>query len=819
MPPHPRFDRVAALQRGFVGRETELAVFDEELAAINERPRVLNLTGVGGIGKSRLLTEFENRVAGTYRTGMLDLQMPSHRQQEDALAVLRNQLSRQGARFKRYDLAYEILWRRLHPNVRLGRTDPLIVAQSEILGQFLSDSRQLPYVGPAVRLIWMLEQAAAGARRKRRKRIDDILRALDSLPVADVVDAVTYLFAEDLRASSNTRPFVVFVDAYEVLGRAPGLAQDDRWLRDLVGQLSGGLVVIAGREPLGWSTRNSDWTGVVRTLVIGGLAEPARIELLAGNGVSDPRAQRSIAAASEGVPFYLHLALDTVSHAGSEFAAVSAEEILQRFLEHVRVDEVQILELLSVARIFDFEIFRSVAVEHQLPEDRATWESLRSYSFVVPVAGDNVELHQLMAQLLRQRVSRAATGEVHRLLRAVWDRRAGAARESGARRAELLMALRESAFHALRTGALDGDELIAYADQIRDCGGTHGLNNLLVDVRRYLDEGIGGHDIPYAVQCIEAEAAILLGDISRAAELAPHERWRPDFVGVRLTLVGAHARRIADRTTAALAIYTTVWNIGEGPTRLTAGMWAADMYMAQGMFVRARESVLDVRAVCPEGERSLQGDLARVLHHSARFQFAFDEAERHLTDAVELYQAVGNEVGLAAAQTDLAELLAWTDPAAAVDEAATAIRLNQELGIPREVGKSYTALSMALACLGRLDEAEQALQAATDVLASAGYPSGRARAALLRGVIQARQGRLDAAAESERWAINELVDGEVYPTLVLMAATILAVIDRSDRAVAWQADMARARIHAEAPLETIEERIGTLVDSLLGRAS
>jgi hypothetical protein len=57
MPIAPRFHRVAALQRPFVNREQVLADFAAELTRIGAAPRVFNVTGVGGIGKSRLLRE------------------------------------------------------------------------------------------------------------------------------------------------------------------------------------------------------------------------------------------------------------------------------------------------------------------------------------------------------------------------------------------------------------------------------------------------------------------------------------------------------------------------------------------------------------------------------------------------------------------------------------------------------------------------------------------------------------------------------------------------------------------------------------------
>jgi hypothetical protein len=121
MPIAPRFHRVAALQRPFVNREQARADFDAELTRAGSGPRVFNVTGVGGIGKSRLLRELEDRARPQFRTAMIDLQVPALRRQDDALAVLRGQFGSQGVDFDRFDIAFAVLWQRLHPHLRLSK--------------------------------------------------------------------------------------------------------------------------------------------------------------------------------------------------------------------------------------------------------------------------------------------------------------------------------------------------------------------------------------------------------------------------------------------------------------------------------------------------------------------------------------------------------------------------------------------------------------------------------------------------------------------------------------------------------------------------
>ncbi len=581
MPLGPRFRR-AALGRPFVNRAGAFAAFDEMLRFVGARPLVLNITGVGGIGKSRLLRELQLRVANRCRTALLDLQLPSLRNQDAALATLRMRLGSQGVRFDRFDLAYAALWQRLHPHLRLTPRELPLIEESEILADIADGAAGIPVFGTVIGLVRLLDRTSSRVRRWRWLRDDPTLAELDDLPNAELIDAVTYLFAEDLRdATGADRSYVLFVDGYEALVaghvRAGRAAAPDVWLRDLLAQLDRGLTVVASREPLRWEAYAADWSRIVTGFALDDLPMAARLELLEVCGIADGQERRRIAEASAGVPFYLHLAADTRDGdeaAGDEGPPVSPEEIRERFLQHVDPGEVRSLELLSLARVFDFEIFQALAQAFGLPDHRLAWESLTAYSFMYPAGPGRVQLHQLMATVLCKRLSPEVSSEVHRLLRALWDTRAGAgedADEGGGRGAG---ALREAAYHGLLAGELSGQELLRYVDRIAARGGTQGITGVLRDVQVFLAERPAqpSADLTLAARCIEVERTLLVGDTSRAAELTPDAgRQASTPGGARLAVAAANSRRILGRTAEALEIYDAVWRGQHIVERLVAG--------------------------------------------------------------------------------------------------------------------------------------------------------------------------------------------------------------------------------------------------------
>ncbi|MYV98402.1 aminoglycoside phosphotransferase family protein [Streptomyces sp. SID3343] len=831
MPLQPRFRRSAGSQRRFVDREEATAVFEEHWTAAGSALRVLNVTGVGGIGKSRFLRECQARVVGKSRTAHLDLQVPALREQDAALAVLRAQFGAQGLSFPRYDIAYLALWQRLHPHLQISLADIAARQESGILTDIADAVGGMPVFRTVSGLLQLTGQSSARFKRWRWLRNDETLHRLDELDPAELADAATFLFAEDLRRESGREQYLVTVDAYEALvggstraGRSAGL---DAWLRDLVSQLDTGLVLIASREPVGWQAYDTQWNAHLVHLPLGGLPMPARVELLEAHGVSDTRARTALARASSGVPFYLNLALDSNTDTsvvavpgGQPTPAVSGEEILERFLQHVDPQAVRLLEVLAVARTIDPEIFHTVATAFGLSADRLTWETLTAYSFVQPAGTEQFQLHQLMAGELRERQTPETRQAVHRVLRTLWRRRAdrAAAGTAGERR-HVGARVREVAFHSLYAGDFTHTDLLAITDEIAASGGIRSLGGVVEDTRRYC--AIAGRprpDLETAARCVEAETAVLVGDAEHA-ELLTRDLGAVDggnSAQVRLALAGADALRVLGRTSEALSRYLSLWQRATVPEGRSAALWAADLYMAGGRFRDAENLANGVSGTLDRDEHVLRGDTARLIHLGRRFAFDFPAARSCLDQAQLHYLEAGSAVCLANLVVNRAEFLAWTEPEHAVDVADEAIDTQRDIGALHELGKAHTARALALLRLGRTTEAESALDTALETLGRARYRSGTARAQLVKSLILLRRGERENARTTAEWAIREFEAAEVYPTLVLASLTTLRLAGLQSPSHAPSLARARAAIHPVDPLAALEGRVEAWVAGILG---
>jgi tetratricopeptide (TPR) repeat protein len=435
-PKHTLDAATPAASRQFTDRVEFIADFRSLLdSATRTEPTVLVFYGVGGIGKTALRLELARMLdAGGTATAhtTLDFDVPAYRDPESALLTLRRDLQRKyGISFFTFDLASAAHWQLTRPQTAMTPDRFPLLTESAVLAELAAHRTE----GGRPDLLAGLARLSSSSRPDVRdwwlSRGARELQGLAGLDPVQVGERLPMFWAADLRGdlASRNRKAVVFIDTYEALAQGERseakMHQRDEWVRELVAQLPEVVWVVCGRERLRWGEIDPDWDTCLRQRLLGGLADPDACSYLSSCGITDTAIQDEIVAASEGVPHYLELAVDTYGEIRAHHArepepgdfARTRRDMLARFLSHLTQPEIETLKVLSAARHWDHTLFELLVTKYQTGYPVTAFQELCRFSFMDEGAVPGTwRMNQLMREALQEHQPPEARRTVHQFL-------------------------------------------------------------------------------------------------------------------------------------------------------------------------------------------------------------------------------------------------------------------------------------------------------------------------------------------------------------------------------------------------------------------
>jgi tetratricopeptide (TPR) repeat protein len=822
IPLTPRYRAIAATRaepRQFTDREAAFEAFRRALA--EQRPdeqKVLNFFGIGGIGKSRLQQELRATLARE-RSGIsvrIDFQPPAVRRQDAGLYQLRHCLRQEhGIQLPLFDIAYAVYWQRTNPKVPLSAGELPLLQESEILSEIVTAAGTAPVVGIVVNLLKGLDLLGRRAQRWRRVREDPDLRGLDRLEVHEILDALTFFFARNLMhalADSGKR-CVVMLDAHEALWEdvtaRGGRGDRDAWIRDLVIQTPGVLWVVSSRDPLRWVADDPAWAPYLEFHAIGDLSHEDCLAFLRSCGIEGPVAER-IAAASNGVPFYLDVSVDHWESIRpqreprpEDFGRTQAD-LLSRFVGHVPQAEEELLKVLSVPRSWDRALFELLVRHFNIAFPLSRWSDFCTYSFNRGTSGDRWVMHALMRDELARRLSAETRLEVHV---AIHEHERKRSEDPSLAIASRVESFREAVWHGLAADRVTPEWLMHQASLFITRGFWQAVSEVIDELRRVAK----GHPVLNAVgDCLDAWVLRQLGCLAEARAafaavdmslLAPFE------LGIRFQV--ANVLRETGRTREAGEIYRELWGRTAVPAERElhrlVGIQYADLHYVQGRFPEAKAILDGIAGLSPDEAAKEVAEAKRILGHIDRLCEHPGRGTALYREARELFTRCDDVFGVAMTATNLAESLWPTDHEAALRYSAEAIELNEALGARLEAGKAQTAGALARLAAGDVDGALADARTALAIQSEIGYRSGEAQARLAEALALGAAGRRQQAGAVALGAARLFEDLAAYPTLRLLAAFLIARADPTAadaaRAVAERARAETTWLHDPAASE------------------
>lgn len=393
----------------FVDREEYLEWMDEALKRCKDKPVVLHLRGIGGIGKSSLLDYWTNTIDSTIR---LDCQQYS--EFYSRLNIMAKGAVLHGVRLPRFDVLWQIRQRfveGVEPVREEGREwAKEVVMLVPFIGSLATIGSAIKAVGTKVTPKLKGKYSSLGKWLQESLGKDHVERLLEILWKDPRHAEFLFLSAlvEDLNSRKNVESPLVFlfdhfeyVDADSPHWRYSGrqIAETELWCVFL-SSLSNCVGIVASRKPVAEPPEIS-----IEESELTELDRESCIELLDLREVTDPELQDRIVSVSGGNPFVIGTVCDMAE--SSSLSLASVESLRSDTLEEVRLktwrklfNEVQDLqELVNRAGFlpyFDRSVMNTIAPS--LNTDQ--WMRMVHLSFVKDRGDGKYVMHDLARNLV-----------------------------------------------------------------------------------------------------------------------------------------------------------------------------------------------------------------------------------------------------------------------------------------------------------------------------------------------------------------------------------------------------------------------------------
>jgi hypothetical protein len=759
--PRARFGPGRRRPASFLNRVEEFRIVRNHVDMLDADPghlQIFEIVGLGGVGKTRLLTELKTKLLKDLRHSHLvwvSLDAEASATATGPLRVIRNQLSFDCLLFDAALLTYWAATGLPSPVVdRRGSPRGLAMKAVEMGASFAGVTLPLTF---AVDLYTGV--GAATAKRRRYARSE--FAAIDDLrgSPSELFARLPHYLGVDVerRVLSNKSMFVCFYDSYDKQAGETVL-DDAPWLREFIATLGLGVHVISTRDRLGWDP--IEWGQVLRSLVIGALPDSeARRMVREELGGVDATVEDRLVDASHRIPFFLQASIDICRTQIEEHGSARLEDLpsspassVEYLLNHLDRGERMVAIVLATVQYFDDSLYAHLVRTLNLTASTVDLDEFAQWFFVETVDNKLFKMHDLLTQSVR---------------------------ESGSFRRVRAQALEAATLHlALRASVMEPPDAPTLLQMFHSLvsGWQSDESMPTRSVERMIDLGYVFHDLGYwrslsglpglissqqlGAADVVARYFSALASRRTVGPAAALEQLEP--LGPLRTLLGRHAASF-DLEVAYLSEISG--NYGRARTEFSelndravpfdpsrrdhvrARLYHADMLTMDGRFRESSWLLAEAyEAVGPSSPMDW-AELVRHRAHAFRFSLLFENAEHLYLQALQVAHDSPSMTGKL--YTDLVQTRCWLDPLRALEDANLATRLNLEVGNALEVAKCDAASAIALARAGDPAAGADACESAHERFDSIGYPAGVAFALQARVVVEVAAGRPAAAAQRE----------------------------------------------------------------------
>ncbi len=423
--------------RIFTDRESPRAAFWDSYRKMKEQMQtgdadicVLHYYGVGGIGKSTLLSKLIDELCENInKPRYVQVDFSVTKDSRQVLSRMAEFMTRQyGFSFPQFDIAN--LTYAKHTYIDFTEKEVQQFCQKSPFLRLTLKTLDILTGSVATKIIEIADDIQSEVRTYLKHHAKNI-RQMDHMGVAELYGMLPYYFAMDMKNNlkNHTEPFVFFLDTYEAmvneLSSVGNPLTNDLWLRGengLIQWLPNVIWVIGGRDKLKWETFDADWSEALEQHLLGNLSDVDSDSFLQNAGVKDETLRKQLYRLTGGTPCYLDLCMDrydAIIKRGEtpriEMFGNTPEELVDRLVCYMDDRMQDFVYFLTCLECWDDQTASEIAPNVLLGFPHTLYERIKGLSFISEVENGFFVIHPTVREVLATKCPLALqkkTGEV-----------------------------------------------------------------------------------------------------------------------------------------------------------------------------------------------------------------------------------------------------------------------------------------------------------------------------------------------------------------------------------------------------------------------
>ena len=392
---------------------------------------VLNYYGIGGIGKSSLINELKKVINAKYVDTIYtfaDLANINTQNSGRLLLELTKNFSEPNLKFYHFSLAYAIYFQKCNKDI-IYNYDKHLVFNEEfgLIADFFSIIEGLGILGIIPGMVNKIYDVSY-KKFHLEKELQNDLKQLELMNTTNIEKILPAFFAYDLKQFIKKNPqkkIVIFIDTYEALwqhGKNDAtIFSQDSYVRELISHLPRVLFTICSREAIDWKILDSEWEKILTPVLLERFSKNDANDFLLKCGIAEQDIREKMIDVSLGHPYHLDLMIDTyfeMKNFGinpeSNLFALDTRTILECFFKYLQVEEIAVIKIVSVARMYDYTLFRHLLLCFPSGYPITMFDEFNKFSFISCLGNGYYHVQEIMRKDILEVISPQLLQDIHK---------------------------------------------------------------------------------------------------------------------------------------------------------------------------------------------------------------------------------------------------------------------------------------------------------------------------------------------------------------------------------------------------------------------